>query len=259
VLTHHLITRRADEDTVDASVAERDYVLAHVVAQLHLAKPADGGQLVFKGGTAIRFVHLRDYRYSADLDFTVVGGGVEPAREALAEAVAAAKNHAGFPSLELSAASGLSYVGPLRASKPRTIKVDLATDEYIDSVEQGAVMPDLWSDMPESLPFDVYPVDEIAAEKLRCLIQRVQCRDLYDLLRLTEDLKVSLVEITPLFKRKATAKAIDPLILPERFIDRVERCKERWAREMGEHLADPPRFDDVVRIVRRHLRAASLI
>jgi hypothetical protein len=28
---------------------------------------------------------------------------------------------------------------------------------------------------------------------------------------------------------------------------------------MPEHLSDPPRFDDVVRLVRRHLRAANLL
>jgi hypothetical protein len=28
---------------------------------------------------------------------------------------------------------------------------------------------------------------------------------------------------------------------------------------MSEHIADPPRFDNVVRVVRRHLRSATLI
>jgi hypothetical protein len=55
MLTRHAITQRADADGVDAAVAERDYVLAHVIAQLHHAVPADGGRLVFKDGTALRF------------------------------------------------------------------------------------------------------------------------------------------------------------------------------------------------------------
>ena len=72
MLTCHAITRRADADGVDAAIVERDYILAHVVAQLHRATPKDGGTLVFKGGTALRFIHIGDYRYSADLDFTVI-------------------------------------------------------------------------------------------------------------------------------------------------------------------------------------------
>ncbi|MFZ2057375.1 MAG: hypothetical protein WAV54_08220 [Acidimicrobiales bacterium] len=47
---------------MDAGTAERDYMLAHVVAQLHLATPEDGGRLVFKGGTVLRFVYFEDYR-----------------------------------------------------------------------------------------------------------------------------------------------------------------------------------------------------
>jgi predicted nucleotidyltransferase component of viral defense system len=53
VLTRHAITRRADDDGVDAAIVERDSILAHVVAQLHRATPKDGGTLVFKGGTVL--------------------------------------------------------------------------------------------------------------------------------------------------------------------------------------------------------------
>jgi predicted nucleotidyltransferase component of viral defense system len=262
MITTHRITRRADDDGVDAGVVERDYVLAHVVAQLPKAHMPGGGRLVFKGGTALRFVHVEDYRYSADLDFTVLDGSVETAAAALSEAVAAAKEHAGFPNLEIQISKGtppqLAYVGPLGA-KPRTVKVDLAAGEHVESVVQGEVLASLWDDLPAGLPFDVYPLDEIAAEKLRCVIQRVQCRDLYDLLRLTRDLKVDLRDIRGLFERKSRIKALDPASFREKFEDRTERYKERWEREMGEHLADPPRFEDVLRIVRRNLRAASLI
>ncbi len=106
MLTGHAITRRADVDGVDALVAERDYVLAHIVAQLHHAVPADGGRLAFKGGTALRFIHVSDYRYSADLDFSVIDGGTEPAVAALGDALGSARTHAGLPHLELTASAG---------------------------------------------------------------------------------------------------------------------------------------------------------
>jgi predicted nucleotidyltransferase component of viral defense system len=117
----------------------------------------------------------------------------------------------------------------------------------------------VWSDLPEPVPFDVYPIDEITAEKLRCIIQRVQCRDIYDLFRLVDDMGVSLDEVRPLFERKAEAKGLDPATFAERFDDRLGRYKDRWDTEMLEHIADPPRLDDVVRVVRRHLRGAGLI
>jgi hypothetical protein len=45
----------------------------------------------------------------------------------------------------------------------------------------------------------------------------------------------------------------------DRFEDRTARYKPRWDNEMREHIANPPRFDDVVRAVRRHLRRADLL
>jgi hypothetical protein len=150
MLTRHAITKRADADGVDAAVVERDYVLAHIVAQLAEAKPEDGGQIVFKGGTALRFVHVRDYRYSADLDFSVVNGSEEAAIGALVAVLRAAKAHAKLPHLELSNSHkpAIAYIGPLVAAKPRPIKLDVSADEYVDSAEHRTML-DIWPDLPE--------------------------------------------------------------------------------------------------------------
>jgi len=260
MLTRFAITRRADDDGVGALVAERDYVLAHIVAQLHRATPTDGGQLVFKGGTALRLVHIGDYRYSADLDFTIIGGNTIAATASLVEVLDAARHHAGLPVLELTnVGNRISYVGPLEASKPRLLKLDISDTEIVASVEQHTILDGIWSDLPEALPFAVYSIDEIAAEKLRCIIQRVQCRDLYDIFRLLEDVALSLDDVCLLFEQKATAKGLDPATFADKFDDRINRHKVRWDREMSDHLAEPPQFDHVVRVVRRHLRATQLL
>jgi predicted nucleotidyltransferase component of viral defense system len=261
VLTRHAITRRADLDGVDAAVVERDYVLTHIVAQLHRLQLANGGRLVFKGGTALRLVHIGDYRYSADLDFTLIDESVAAANAAIADVLAAARHYTGLPMLELTEGDSqwIAYIGPLEASKPRRIKLDLSDSEVVESVEQRTIFPDLWPDLPDAVAFDVYPIEEIAAEKLRCIIQRVQSRDIYDIFRLIEDVDVDFAGVRPLFERKTNAKGIDPASFEERFKDRLDRYKTRWETEMPEHVADPPRFDDVVRVVRRRLRGAGLI
>lgn len=138
MLTRHAMTRRADEDGVDAIVVERDYVLAHVVAQLHRLAPGEGKQLVFKGGTALRFVHLDQYRYSADLDFTALGLSADESVGLVAVAIAAARDHAELPHLEVAPGDppSVEYIGPLGAGKPRKIKLDIATDEHVETVAQ---------------------------------------------------------------------------------------------------------------------------
>lgn len=135
MLTRHEIVRRADDDGVDAAVAERDYVLAHIVARLHRATPADGARLVFKGGTALRLVHVgADYRYSADLDFSVIDGSVEAALDALVDALGAAARHAELPLLELTTEQKprIAYVGPLSSEKTRALKLDIQSGEHVE-------------------------------------------------------------------------------------------------------------------------------
>lgn len=79
------ITRQAARDDVPAPTVERDYVLAHIVAALGALDDEHG--LVFKGGTALRLCYFEDYRYSADLDFSVVEGDIEGAYATIATAL----------------------------------------------------------------------------------------------------------------------------------------------------------------------------
>jgi predicted nucleotidyltransferase component of viral defense system len=71
VIHQNVIKRRADEDGLSASAVERDYVLAHSLSAI--SERDREQQLVFKGGTALRLCHFEDYRYSADLDFSLTG------------------------------------------------------------------------------------------------------------------------------------------------------------------------------------------
>jgi uncharacterized protein len=262
MITRHLITQRADADGVDPHVVERDYVLAHVVAQLSASDHASSGRLIFKGGTALRMIHVGDYRYSADLDFSIVDIDVAEALVAIDRILAAARDHAEFPMLELSETDKpkVLYVGPLRSGKARAIKLDLADDELVENVQLSAIRS-TWPDLPPASPLNVYTLDEIAAEKLRCIIQRVQCRDLFDLFQLLTNLGVSAKEIRPLFERKARHKNVDPIIFAERFEMRLRAYRDGWDDEMSEHV---PRgahigFEEVVRAVRRQLRDANLV
>jgi predicted nucleotidyltransferase component of viral defense system len=56
----------------------------------------------------------------------------------------------------------------LEASKPRILKLDISDTEVVSMVEQRTILDAVWSDLPDAVPFTVYSVDEIAAEKLRC-------------------------------------------------------------------------------------------
>ena len=85
MITRAHITRRASREGVGARTVEKDYVLAHIVAAVAgLGKEV---QLIFKGGAALRLCHFEDYRYSADLDFSVTEASLEDALAAVSHHV----------------------------------------------------------------------------------------------------------------------------------------------------------------------------
>lgn len=66
-----VITRRANEEHLSAQTIERDYILAHLCAEIgSIGEP----RLVFKGGTLLRLCYFSGCRYSADLDFSAGDG-----------------------------------------------------------------------------------------------------------------------------------------------------------------------------------------
>ena len=243
------ITKIASDAGVEARVVERDYVLAHLVA-LIAAQNADSA-LVFKGGTSLRLLHFEDYRYSADLDFSVVEGGKDKARELIRAALA------GNPPDTITALEvvdgAILYKGPLGAQ--RSIKLDLADDELVVNTEHRPLLR-RWADTPECNVV-AYTKLEVTAEKLRCILQRRQCRDLLDLnLLLGEE---GLDAVADLFRRKATHRGLDPATFAERFERRVEDYKRHWKQELEQYLGEVPRFEEVERRVRQELRKAGLL
>lgn len=61
--------REAAGTGVDVAVIEKDYVLSWILKGIFESSLA--ANLVFKGGTALRKVYFKDYRFSEDLDFTI--------------------------------------------------------------------------------------------------------------------------------------------------------------------------------------------
>ena len=245
------ITKIASRDGVDARVVERDYVLAHIVALIS-SQDADV-RLILKGGTSLRLLHFDEYRYSADLDYSIVKGSETEARELIRAALDKQRPDT-IKTLSLDRSSDrFLYIGPLGAE--RTIKFDLADDELVVNTERRSLLV-RWADVPD-VPVAAYTQLEITAEKLRCVIQRLQCRDFLDLDLLLDN--QDLVAAAELFRRKAVHKGLDPSTFAEKFEKRVKDYEKRWKHEFREYLGEVPHFEEVDRNVRRLLRRAQLL
>jgi predicted nucleotidyltransferase component of viral defense system len=203
------ITKQAQIDRVDAQTVERDYILAHVAIEISAGARE---QMVLTGGTSLRLVHYENYRYSADLDYSLIGISTDQAFETIEAALKRCRDQISIDTLELdlnATPPRITYIGPLGA-KPRSIKLDLADDELvIEHRSTPAVVA--WRDLPTSGSIHCYMLTEICAEKLRCTIQRRQCRDVYDLWTMLEDHRgPDLFKAWHRFEQKAEHKQLDP-------------------------------------------------
>jgi hypothetical protein len=85
-LLQRRIQQAAKDGRVSQLVVERDYAQSYVLLGI-AGQPELRETLVFKGGTALKKIHFKRYRFSEDLDFSAVDA---PREEDLEQAVRAA-------------------------------------------------------------------------------------------------------------------------------------------------------------------------
>lgn len=256
-----LITERANVERMPAQTIERDYLLAHVCAEIGALNES---RIVFKGGTLLRLCFFETYRYSADLDFSTVDGlSYADALALVTKAITACRERLELPSLDISAGDGttawITYIGPLR-SKERRLKLDISDTELVETHRQ-MVLQRRWPDLPDGCAIEGYTLDEVGSEKLRCIAERVQCRDLYDLHELLEGGHIEPLEAWELYLRKAAndlakgKQRTPPTKWAASFEQRLDAYKDRWVDELSEYLPlEIPSLQDVERRSRKRLR-----
>jgi predicted nucleotidyltransferase component of viral defense system len=200
ILKQELLQLRA-EWQLDVGVIEKDYVLGWLLAAI-AAEPELARTWIFKGGTCLRKCYYETYRFSEDLDFTVIDGGPEepndldmPFRHVVSwlyeqsgielvltdNSFARRRNLRGNPTTQ----ARIGYRGPNPPPTLPKVKFDITSDEVLVErpVARRIVHP--YSDGP--LPVaDVlcYSLPELAAEKTRALAERCRPRDLYDVVHM---------------------------------------------------------------------------
>ena len=184
-------------------VVEKDYALGWALAGV-FAHPDLTNSWVFKGGTCLKKCYFETYRFSEDLDFTLLDPthldeaflkrvfgeisawiykrtGLEfPAQNQDFEILA---NPRGNPSCQ----GKISYRGPVSSSSgglPR-VKLDLTADERIVLAPVRVPIFHPYSDAPEEgISVLSYAYEEAFGEKVRALAERTRPRDLYDVVNL---------------------------------------------------------------------------
>ena len=247
------------------TVVEKDYALGWLLWGIH-QHTATKDDWVFKGGTCLKKCFFETYRFSEDLDFSF-RGSTPPTIEQLVQTFSEISdlifNEAGleFPKESIqfeifqnprdsqSIQGGIKYRGPVRPqvgiAHMQRIKIDLTLDEplvlspVIRSVEHR------YSDKPAKLTILSYDYEEIFAEKVRALGQRLRPRDLYDVIHLYRrmDLKPDQTKIYSTLESKCKLRGISiPTIEAIETHDNRQLLESEWETQLKHQIFVLPDF-----------------
>lgn len=248
---------------VSERAQEQDYVLSWLLAARGVRGPAN---LVFKGGTALRRCYFENYRYSQDLDFTLLRPA--PPNELSAtlsswfswvrDGTGIVCGFARDPATEGQGfVAYISYTGPLRGGG--TVKFDANSDETIRTPVETCRILSPYSDLTQPPEVAVYSLVEIWAEKVRSLVQRSEPRDLYDISELAGHDRALPGQGLPVFLQKMEDKGLGRHRLVERLNSAETTFARLWEMRLVDQVSPLPEFQETWRRVRRVLRAGGYL
>lgn len=265
------IQKKANQVGVRDQQIEKDYILSWILWGV-----ANHEQLsktvVFKGGTVLKKVYFEDYRFSEDLDFTLLNNEIsnEQIFEWFNEIFDLIKEEANIPlkkidddeddenKLKEEKEDGLNfyigYVGPLGGfGNNKKVKVDISRSEKLEfePVVKSAIVD--YSDL-EDYKLLCYPLEELLVEKLRCTMQRMQPRDYYDIWYLVEVEGMEVEYFTNEFRNKCISKQQNPNDFHKKLEQKLPQYKARWQKSMSDQIKDLPDFEQVEREVSRKIK-----
>ena len=187
----------------------------------------------------------------------MVEGDIDAAYATIEAALAAVAGAVDALNLTHHEPRRIAYQGPL--GRQRHLKLDIAVDELVLEADTIELLP-RWPDLPEARAVRGYTLAEIAGEKLRCVMQRMQCRDLFDLWRLSAEAGVDPRDATDIFLCKAEHRHLNAEGFGASFRARLPQYRRRWTDELEVHVpGEVPHFDQVERAVSRWLRGVGLL
>lgn len=276
------IQQKARSAGVRDQQIEKDYILSWVL--FGIAKHEQLSKaIVFKGGTVLKKIYFEDYRFSEDLDFTLLNASTSSAQATTNEQIfdwfkqtfEFIKEEANIPLEIIDPDSDrdklqhedarlpdwqgginfyMGYIGPLGGQgSNKRVKVDISRSEQLVF---DAVTKNVFTDYADLEVHQLlcYPLEEVLVEKMRSVMQRMQARDFYDLWYLLQMHGMKADYYTNEFKTKCESKGLKAEDFPTKLNERLPQYKGRWQSSLKEQIKDLPDFEQVEREVMRHLK-----
>lgn len=257
------IQNKAREVNVRDQQIEKDYALSWILQGIakhdQLSK-----SIIFKGGTVLKKIYFKDYRFSEDIDFTLLDLGIsnEQIFEWFDEVFAYVKDEANIPFEIIDDNKHedgginfyISYTGPLGGiGANKKVKVDISRNEKLVFEPVLQIVYLGYTDQEEHQLL-CYSLEEVLVEKMRSVMQRMQARDFYDLWYLLEIHEMNVTSYLAEFRIKCENREIDPSGFYSKLQQRMPQYKGRWKSSMVDQIHDLPEFDQVYRELMRRIK-----
>lgn len=268
------ILERAAEWHLRPDVVEKDYVLGWLLAAIG-AHPELSDTWIFKGGTCLKKCYFETYRFSEDLDFSLLPNAAYTQEELLRQLRAlvvqahelsgidfpeaqvridVARNKQGQPTFQ----ARLAYRGPLAMPNWPRVILDITQHEaVIDPPARRPVFhayPDAFSD---ETTVAAYSLEELFAEKTRALFERTRPRDLYDVVQLVENYEsaIDTARARKIFADKCASKG---LVAPtsaalNSVVQDSQELAAEWKNMLAHQLPALPPIDAILARLERIL------
>lgn len=270
------LERQAKKYRLGLPVIEQDYLITWILSCLY-EHPILKEHLIFKGGTALKKCYFGEYRFSEDLDFTVIADlpGNQKFFSLVKEVCETAEQKIrNFSDIRLEVkvhkekephpfnqeAFEIKATFPWHGDTPyASTKIELTTQETL-------VYPDVRKPLLHSYErlmsqeIRAYSLEEIVLEKLRAILQRTKKlheenqdrprpRDYYDLWRILENFQNELFfnDFAKMLRLKCDPKKVQ-FQNAESFFDPevLDSASRGWKSFLGPLVSDLPDFELVI-------------
>jgi predicted nucleotidyltransferase component of viral defense system len=257
------ILRIAEKEGVPPDTIDKNWVLGHFLAELFRSEWAQK-YLIFKGGTCLKKCYFKDYRFSEDLDFTLVNSDfavtdklIKAICEKIVDKVGLLlhpekvnpilyeNQHCGYKALVKfwGANHKRNHQPPPYSRWLTEIKIEIISYEKIVDLPEKREILDNFSDSLgfSDIQIPCYSISEIISEKFRALLQRSYSapRDYYDLWHLLQIKNIDWGKITNIFKLKREYKNLVWNGYQSFFDDnKLKSMEAEWKNSLHGHIRD---------------------
>lgn len=250
MINYTQIQKISSQEGMPEEIIEKDYLIELILYYLSKDRYLKE-QLVFRGGTALKKIYFRDYRFSEDLDFLIqYAEELKKIENKLNNLLEKINNDYPFQ-LAIGENSErekdriqifivYNIIEEIRAVKE--LKIDIIKDDFIPTSQDKKILF-TYLNFQENLLIRTYDLESTVSDKISRILDVInEPRDIYDLWYLLK-LNIDTKNIKKEFKNKHCYDIIIPNLLREIF---KKEYKQLWNIRLEKQIRNLPDYNSVV-------------